>query len=88
MSCLQSAKLFTDSGRYFPFITVLTTGRGENIKEYFQLRNTNGTIVFTTDQDGMDVLFGGGATVEDPDGGLVDGGQIPVLPQETTTTEQ
>lgn len=52
--------LFGDSGRYFPFVTVVTVGRGSNRREYFQLRNQNNEVVFTTDQDGMDVLFGGG----------------------------
>ena len=44
----------------FPFVTVVTVGRFANKREYFQLRNTNNEVVFTTDQDGIDVIFGGG----------------------------
>lgn len=42
----------------FPFVTVVTVGRGRT--EYFQLRNTNNEVVFTTDQEGIDAIFGGG----------------------------
>lgn len=44
----------------FPFVTVVTVGRFANKREYFQLRNTNNEVVFTTDQEGIDVIFGGG----------------------------
>jgi hypothetical protein len=42
---------------YFPFVSVVMIGRGKEKKPYYRLMNTRGEIVFTTDEDGMTLLY-------------------------------
>ena len=43
--------------KYFPFVSavLVRTGREKNI--YYRLLNTNGQVVFTTDENGISTLF-------------------------------
>jgi hypothetical protein len=51
------------NGAPFRFVTVIKVGLSTDQTDYFQLRNDKNEVVFTTDQEGLDTLYGG---IKDP----------------------
>ena len=43
--------------KYFPFVSTVLVRTGREKINYYRLLNTNGQVVFTTDEEGISTLF-------------------------------